>query len=140
MWGQSRRVIGLVILSGILVAGVEAADRSARQDGTDRVDELLVRYNLHPAFEKFGRGVGNTLAGWMEIPLNIHKHYTPADAATSFFTGAALGVAKGFVRTGVGLYEMLTFWLPYPEDYAPILPTLEYFQRDHPHRAPLPLE
>ena len=32
-----------------------------------------------------------------------------------------------------------TFFLPYPEDFAPILPTLEYYKQGERHR-PLPLE
>ena len=136
-----RFIIGLISLF-VIAAGVGhpafAADSSTPQP-TDQVDELLLRYNLHPAFEKLGRGAANFLTGWMEVPLNIGYRYTPRDAATSAFTGAALGVMKGFVRTGVGLYEVVTFFLPYPEQYAPILPTLDYFKRDQ-KRAPLFLE
>jgi hypothetical protein len=39
----------------------------------------------------------------------------------------------------VGLYETVTFFLPYPEDFAPILPTLEYYNKS-PGRRRLPLE
>ena len=136
-----RLIVGLISLF-VIAAGIShpafAADSSTPQP-TDQVDELLLRYNLHPAFEKLGRGAANFLTGWMEVPLNIGYRYTPRDAATSMFTGAALGVMKGFVRTGVGLYEVVTFFLPYPENYAPILPTLDYFKRDQ-KREPLFLE
>lgn len=97
-------------------------------EGSDRVDELMTSYNLHPALQKLGRGVSNFLGGWLEFPLNLQQRYTEADTAGSLFTGAAYGVVKGVVRTGVGLYEVVTFFLPYPEQYAPILPTLEYFR------------
>jgi len=46
---------------------------------------------------------------------------------------------KGAVRTAVGAYETVTFFLPYPEEFAPILPTLEYYQHST-KRKPLPLE
>ncbi len=94
---------------------------------------------LARAFEKLGRGVSNFLGGWLEIPLGIHKRYATSDTAGSLFTGTAVGAFKGLVRTGVGAYETVTFFLPYPEDFAPILPTLEYFQH-HTRRKPLPLE
>jgi len=113
-------------------------ETSARQ-GSDRVEELMIRHNLHPAFEKLGRGVANALLGWLEVPLNIHKRYTPTDTGGSMLTGAVVGVFKGLVRTGTGVYETATFFLPYPEHYAPILPTLAYFQRS-PSRERLPLE
>ena len=136
-----RLIVGLISLF-VIAAGIShpafAADSSTPQP-TDQVDELLLRYNLHPAFEKLGRGAANFLTGWMEVPLNIGYRYTPRDAATSMFTGAALGIMKGVVRTGVGLYEVVTFFLPYPENYAPILPTLDYFKRDQ-KREPLLFE
>jgi putative exosortase-associated protein (TIGR04073 family) len=119
-----------------LAGSQDAPSASGRRD---RVDELMGRYNLHPAFEKLGRGLSNFLGGWLELPLNIHKRYSKSDAGASWFTGAAYGVFKGAVRTGVGLYETVTFFLPYPENFAPILPTLEYFQKTT-KRSPLPLE
>jgi putative exosortase-associated protein (TIGR04073 family) len=106
--------------------------------GQDRVDEMMGRYNLYPAFQKGGRGLSNFLGGWMEIPLQVHLHRSRADTAGSFFTGLAHGIVKGLVRTGVGAYEAVTFFLPYPENYAPVLPTLAYFQKTR--REPLPLE
>lgn len=105
----------------------------------DRVDEAMGRYNLQPAFEKLGRGLSNVLFGWLEVPLNIDKRYAPSDTGGSVLTGTAVGLFKGLVRTGVGAYETVTFFLPYPENFAPILPTLPYFQH-HTKRRPLPLE
>ena len=126
---------------GMLLLPMSAAlaDERPPERHDDQVDELLLRYNLHPAFEKLGRGTSNFLAGWMEVPLNIQYRYTPHDAATSLFAGTALGIFKGVVRTGVGLYEIVSFWLPYPENYAQILPTLDYFRRDE-KRKPLLFE
>ena len=116
-----------------------AREASSTQEPQDRVEDLMTRYNLHPAFGKLGRGVSNVLGGWLEIPLNIHTHYTPTDAGASFCTGLVYGLFKGVVRTGVGAYEAATFFLPYPEQYAPILPTLEYFKPSS-KRESLPLE
>ena len=134
-----RWVVSLTVMLTLSIPLAWAREETPGPQSQDRVDQLMLRYNLHPAFEKFGRGVANTLFGWTEIPLNIHKHYTPTDAGGSFLTGTVYGVFKGLVRTGVGVYEAVTFFLPYPEDYAPILPTLEYFKRS-PKREPLPLE
>ena len=73
------------------------------------------------AFTKLGRGVANTLTGWVELPKNIHQ--TSVD--DNIFTGLTLGLAKGagmtLVRTGAGIYELATFPFPIPEDYRPIL-------------------
>jgi putative exosortase-associated protein (TIGR04073 family) len=142
---MGKRAWSLVLLMtvvGLPVPGLAAADEPSAapaQQGPDRVDEMLGRYNLHPAFAKGGRGLSNFFLGWLEVPYNIHQHYAPSDAAASWFTGLGYGVVKGLVRTAVGFYEGVTFFLPYPENFAPILPTLPYFQRDQ-KRQPLPLE
>ena len=134
-----RGLLGLFLLLSLNAVAVWAREDPSAPEGQDRVDQFMLRHNLHPAFEKLGRGVSNALLGWTEIPLGVQQHSTPTDAGGSFITGAAHGVVKGLVRTGVGLYETVTFFLPYPEHYAPILPTLAYFKRS-PRHEPLPLE
>ncbi len=73
------------------------------------------------AFTKLGRGVANTLTGWVELPKNIYNMSVEDNA----FTGMTLGLAKGagmtVVRTGAGIYEIATFPFPLPENYRPIL-------------------
>ena len=72
-------------------------------------------------FTKLGRGVANTLTGWIELPKNVYNTSVEDNA----FTGITLGLAKGagmsIVRTGVGIYEIVTFPFPLPENYAPVI-------------------
>ena len=72
-------------------------------------------------FTKLGRGVANTLTGWVELPKNIYSTSVEDNA----FAGMTLGLAKGagmsIVRTGAGIYEIVTFPFPLPQDYAPII-------------------
>ncbi|MBI3320436.1 MAG: exosortase system-associated protein, TIGR04073 family [Candidatus Omnitrophica bacterium] len=93
-----------------------------------------------PAFEKLGRGIANTTGGCLEIPLTMHRQYSDRDTGGSLATGAGFGLVKGVVRTVVGVYEIATFWLPFPEHFAPILPTLGYYDLVGETRRPLPLE
>jgi putative exosortase-associated protein (TIGR04073 family) len=133
---------GLISLLVVLAAGAPVGwteSSSTAPKGPDRVEEFLGRHQLHPAFGKLGRGVANTLFGWLELPVNLHDRYDARNTAGSLFTGIAYGVVKGLARTGVGVYETVTFLLPYPEDFAPILPTLGYFQREG-KRRPLLFE
>ena len=130
---------GIAIVAACIGASPAWGAPPPSQTGPDQVDEMMGRYNLHPAFAKLGRGLANALFGWTEIPLNIGQRMSAGDTGGSFFTGAAYGVVKGAVRTGVGVYEAATFFLPYPEDFAPILPTLPYFQTQDRRRS-LPLE
>ena len=95
--------------AGIAVAGVLAA--------------LLVTtvcFAQDP-FTKLGRGVANTLTGWVELPKNIYN----TSVSDNAFAGITLGLARGagmtLVRTGAGLYEIVTFPFPLPQDYRPIL-------------------
>jgi len=91
-------------------------------------------------FEKLGRGVGNVLGGWLEIPLQVHRRWNSRDTATSLFAGLGMGLVKGLERTAVGLFETVTFFHPDPNNYAPLLPPLEYYERPKEWRKPLPLQ
>jgi len=134
---QWMLTVGLVL--GVVVSSGWANEETPHASGQDRVDEMMGRYNLQPAFEKLGRGLSNALFGWLELPLNIDQRYSTSDVIGSSLTGATVGTFKGAVRMGVGVYETVTFFLPYPEHFAPILPTLEYFKKNT-RRKPLPLE
>ena len=112
---------------------------SAASLAADVTDRTMTQYNVYPACEKLGRGLGNVAGGWLEIPYQIGQRYTARDTAGSLVAGTFIGVIKGVVRTVVGAYETVTFWLPLPEQFAPILPTLPYFDTAEP-RQPLLLE
>lgn len=133
-----RRLLAFTLI--LMIAGPLAeASRSIEGRPVDITDDMMNRYQLRPVVNKFARGVGNLFTGWLEVPLNIQKQYDERDTATSLLAGTGIGIAKGFVRTGVGLYEMLTFWLPYPPRFGPVLPTLGYFDK-RAKRPPLLLE
>ena len=122
------------VISGLLVLGL-----SVPLGWTDSIDDFIGHHQLHPAFDKLGRGVSNTLLGWLEVPAAMSRRYEERNTAGSLFAGAAYGMVRGVVRTSVGVYEAVTFFLPYPKDFAPILPTLAYFDKERKGR-PLPRE
>ncbi len=72
-------------------------------------------------FTKLGRGVANTLTGWVELPKNIYNTSVEDNAFSGLTLGLARGVGMSIVRTGGGLYEIVTFPFPLPQDYQPIL-------------------
>lgn len=67
---------------------------------------------------KFGRGVVNVLTGWIELPKQIHLGKTEDNPMTGVPIGLGKGVALTLLRTGIGLYEAVTFPLPYPHGFA----------------------
>ena len=137
MRARRKAIAGVVVwLSVLPVAFCLLPSATMAEDATDRA---LLQYNVYPAFEKLGRGLGNTVGGWLEIPYQIEQRYAQHDTASSLFTGTFVGLVKGLARTGVGVYELVTFWLPLPEHFAPILPPLPYFNKAE-LRKPLLLE
>ncbi len=72
-------------------------------------------------FTKLGRGVANTLTGWVELPKNIYKTSVEDNALAGITLGLARGAGMTIVRTGAGIYEIATFPFPLPENYKPIL-------------------
>ena len=92
-----------------------------------------------PAFagdagQKLGRGIINLITGWVEIPkqMSIQGQETNGwDAATK---GFAKGIVYAFARTTVGAYEIISFPIPVPESYRPII-TPEFIASDRPPRA-----
>lgn len=73
------------------------------------------------AFTKLGRGVANTLTGWVELPKNIYNTSVEDNALAGCTLGLAKGAGMTIVRTGSGIYEVATFPFPLPEGYKAIL-------------------
>ena len=67
---------------------------------------------------KAGRGVVNVLTGWIEVPKQIHLGSQEENPITGLGWGLVKGVGLTILRGGIGIYETLTFPIPYPKDYA----------------------
>ena len=67
---------------------------------------------------KAGRGVTNILTGWIELPKQIHMGSQEPNPVTGLAWGVVKGVGLTVLRGGVGLYEALTFPIPYPKNFA----------------------
>ena len=71
--------------------------------------------------DKFSRGATNAATGFMEFPLEIQRTTEKTTLFEGWTAGAARGVGLAFARTGAGLYEMATFFIPAPEEYEPVI-------------------
>jgi putative exosortase-associated protein (TIGR04073 family) len=63
-------------------------------------------------FHKLGRGLMNTVSGWCEYPNQIVKTSQDENVAVGATWGQVKGVAYGIGRTGAGIYDTATFYLP----------------------------
>jgi putative exosortase-associated protein (TIGR04073 family) len=77
--------------------------------------------NAGKAFNKLTRGMINTVTGWVEVPKRIHETSTASGAGAGLTWGVLRGLGYGIVRTAAGLYEIVTFPVPAPEGYEPIM-------------------
>ena len=67
---------------------------------------------------KMGRGVVNILTGWIELPKQIHLGSQEENPIVGLGRGLFRGASLTVIRAGVGIFEALTFPLPYPKAYA----------------------
>jgi len=66
---------------------------------------------------KLIRGTANVVFGWCEIPRNIHIEIENLDPFTGTAVGLIHGTGQGVVRTGWGIWEVVTFPIPIPSEY-----------------------
>lgn len=61
--------------------------------------------------DKLGRGVSNVLFGWAELPKSWHVGVQREHPLTEIIaTDTIKGVSKALIRTGIGVYETVTFF------------------------------
>lgn len=58
---------------------------------------------------KLGRGLGNTVFCWVEIPLEINEEVQNTDPFTGFFVGGGKGIWYTIRRLGLGVVDIVTF-------------------------------
>jgi putative exosortase-associated protein (TIGR04073 family) len=79
------------------------------------------------ALKKLGRGVANVATCPFEIYHRVGEVNKENGPIAAFTWGLLKGVYKMGVRGLVGVYEVLSFPMPYPENYGPILTDPEFF-------------
>jgi putative exosortase-associated protein (TIGR04073 family) len=72
---------------------------------------------------KLGRGVSNLLYGWAELPTTVAKVNAVEGNSAAGGYGIVRGVGRSVLRTGAGVFEILTF--PFPVVRGTYYPVLE---------------
>ncbi len=70
---------------------------------------------------KLGRGLGNLAFGWMELLKGIQDVGDQQNFIAGLTWGPIYGAGNAIVREAAGAYEVLTFPIPIPENFKPIL-------------------
>lgn len=98
-------LVGALLLSG--VASAYAAEDMGGHNTAGR---------------KLCRGVGNTLFGWMELPLYIRTVSEEESAVAGICCGTVMGLGRAVGRTLIGVVEIATFPFPLPsKGYGPLI-------------------
>lgn len=103
--------------------------------GSAKATTEVVTDPFHPqgtALRKLERGVSNTLLGGLEFFIHLKQPDNPT-LQPPWFAGIAKGFYKTLVRTASGVYEMVTFPLPLPKDYLPMVEP-EFIWNYHPEK------
>ena len=70
---------------------------------------------------KFGRGLANIAFGWCEIPKNIMNSCEEINPYAGWFIGLVKGIGMTIGRTLAGAWDVITFPIPAPADYEPVI-------------------
>lgn len=80
-----------------------------------------VSFAQNNMLRKLGRGVANVATGAIEVPKAIQETFYEEGPVAAVSWGLLDGLYKFVARTVVGAYEIVSFPIPFPADYAPIV-------------------
>ena len=95
---RRRSALAVLLASGILLGGSQAWAQDP----------------IHKA----GRGIVNVLTGWIEVPKQLHIGAQAENPVAGISQGLLKGVSLTVLRLGTGVFEAVTFPIPYPKDFA----------------------
>lgn len=114
---------GLHAIAGLLMLSLCLSTSGASAQSYDPDQEIPKPTVFEKRIDKLGRGFSNVLFGWTEIPLTWDHKMKQGKPLTYLLTTAPLmGLVRGVMRTGTGVYEVFTFPLDREENnYAAVL-------------------
>ncbi len=71
--------------------------------------------------KKLGRGLANLGFGWLDIPKGIESVGNDSNFLAAITWGPIYGTGNAIVRTLAGAYEVLTFPIPHPANFEPLV-------------------
>ena len=103
-----KKLIALALLMFVAVAfGMPAFADSAAADSNQQGQAQV---------KNVQSGTRNAATGWVEVLDSTHaeaaKGKSSGEQITGVVAGGAIGVRKAIHRTGAGVIDLLTFWIP----------------------------
>jgi putative exosortase-associated protein (TIGR04073 family) len=102
--GEKMRKLLLVLVAAIIISSLITSPCFAQDP-----------------IRKLGRGLANSVTGLVEIPKNVILMSKNDNPALGLTWGWVKGAAVGLLRTAAGIYETVTFPIPAPADYEPMI-------------------
>jgi putative exosortase-associated protein (TIGR04073 family) len=81
-------------------------------------------------FRKLARGATNVSTGWLEVFKQIGVETKTNGNFSGIFVGPFKGLFKAIGRTAAGLYDVMTFIIPVPADFEPLIEPEFVFYED----------
>ena len=82
---------------------------------------MYITANAEPSTNNAGRklcrGVANVATGWVEIIRQPYEESIASNPARGLTVGLFRGIIMALARTGSGAYDIVTFPVPFPNDY-----------------------
>jgi len=119
---HSWKTLVAALFAAVLLLNLSAPGAFADDVSRDASDSSKM-------MEKLARGLVNLLTGVVEIPKNIAREWRRTDPFTGTIIGTIKGIGWGWGRTMSGAYDIVTFPLPIPEGYVPLMEP-EYVMTD----------
>lgn len=90
----------------------------------------------HTVGDKFLRGLANILTSPLELPINVQNMTEEQGVLVGWTGGMAKGIGMTALRIIVGAYEVVTFPIPVPPDYKPVIEPEYVWQTPGPKITP----
>lgn len=97
-------------MAAVLVVALGIAATSTGGEMYDPSGEFAPTTGFEKALTKLGRGLSNVIWGWAEIPMTFDRNLKKGKPFGYLFgVVPVLGSARALLRTGTGVFEVVTF-------------------------------
>jgi putative exosortase-associated protein (TIGR04073 family) len=116
-----KLILAVVLVAAFLTPALPVLPAAAQS--YDPAQELPKPTTWEMRLNKLGRGISNVLFGWAEIPVTWDAKLKQGKGlAYMVGTAPVLGTTRAVMRTGTGVYEIVTFPTSSDEvNFGPIL-------------------